>query len=171
VFVAGTSQKQIARTLNAAYASGLMSEDTFMRRTDQLLGGGVIDPARLVGDLTLRRARRARLADIAAGIVGAVGRLTGSSGTASPEASTLLALDWSGAQTEMLIGRHHRCDVVLLDLTVSRRHAQLRFRDGRWILQDLESTNGTRVNGFRVGRCELRPGDRVAIGDEHLTVD
>jgi predicted component of type VI protein secretion system len=86
-------------------------------------------------------------------------------------AAVLLALDWSGAQSEMLIGRHRDCDVVLSALSVSRRHARLFFRDGRWILQDLESTNGTRVNGCRVGRCQLRPGDHVAIGDEHLTID
>jgi pSer/pThr/pTyr-binding forkhead associated (FHA) protein len=83
----------------------------------------------------------------------------------------LLALDWSGAHNEMLIGRHRSCDVVLSDLSVSRRHARLFFRDGRWILQDLHSTNGTQVNGSRVGRCELRPGDDITIGDEHLSID
>ena len=45
------------------------------------------------------------------------------------------------------------------------------FRDGRWILQDLASTNGTTVNGLRVGRCELRPGDRVQLGNHQLLVD
>ena len=83
----------------------------------------------------------------------------------------LLALDWSGAQSEMLIGRHRGCDLVLSELTVSRRHARLMFRDGRWILQDLESTNGTTVNGWRVGRSELRPGDHLALGEAHLTID
>ena len=49
VHVAGTSQRSLARVLGNAYANGLLSQDTFLRRTDQLLGGGVIDPARLVG--------------------------------------------------------------------------------------------------------------------------
>ena len=63
------------------------------------------------------------------------------------------------------------CDVVLDDLSVSRRHARLVFRDGHWVIQDLESTNGTRVNGVRVGRCELHPGDHVDVGDERLRID
>ena len=82
-----------------------------------------------------------------------------------------LALDWSGAQSEMLIGRHHGCDLVLSDLSVSRRHLRMIFRDGQWILQDLESRNGTIVNGCRVGRCQLRPGDHLTLGDTHLTID
>jgi pSer/pThr/pTyr-binding forkhead associated (FHA) protein len=60
---------------------------------------------------------------------------------------------------------------VLTDPSVSRRHARLRFRDGHWILHDLESTNGTLVNDVPVVRCELRAGDLVALGDEHLVVD
>ena len=45
------------------------------------------------------------------------------------------------------------------------------FRDGSWILQDLESTNGTLLNGVRVGRCRLRPGDRIRLGTEELRID
>jgi hypothetical protein len=171
VLVPGTSQRQIARTLNAAYATGLLSEETFLARTDQLLRGGVIDRARLVGDLNLRPVRRAWLADVAAAFARAITRVTASSEPDWSGPRTLLALDWSGTHTEMLIGRHHHCHVLLGDLSVSRRHARLFFRDGRWILQDLDSTNGTRVNGSRVGRCALRPGDDVALGDAHLTID
>jgi len=69
------------------------------------------------------------------------------------------------------LGRHPSCDVVLSSMSVSRRHARLVFRDGRWVLQDLGSTNGTEVNGIDVGRCELRPGDEVILGDERLRID
>lgn len=69
------------------------------------------------------------------------------------------------------MGRHHGCDVVFDDLSVSRRHARLVFRDGSWVVQDLESTNGTIVNGVQVGRCALRPGDHLVLGDAFLRVD
>jgi pilus assembly protein CpaF len=71
----------------------------------------------------------------------------------------------------LLVGRHHACDVVLPESSVSRRHARLVFRDGTWVVQDLESTNGTIVNGVRVGRCALRPGDHLILGDAHLRID
>ncbi|MGO9752914.1 MAG: FHA domain-containing protein [Solirubrobacteraceae bacterium] len=170
MFVAGTSQRQIASVLKAAYANGLLSQDTFLQRTDQLLGGGVIDPIRLVGDLNLRRTRTP-LADAAAAIADLIGRIARPSEADALPTFNLLALDWTGVQNEMLIGRHRGCDVVLSDLSVSRRHARLVFRDGRWILQDLDSTNGTQVNGCRVGRYELRPGDHIAFGDKHLVID
>ena len=56
-------------------------------------------------------------------------------------------------------------------LSVSRRHARLSFRDGHWVLRDLDSTNGTRVNGQRVIRCRLEPGDRLRLGSAELLVD
>ena len=167
---AGTSQRRIARTLNVAYATGLLSHDTFVRRTDTLLGGGVIDPRAIVGDLAFRR-ETARLERFRATISRLVGRVLGSAEACSPHEAPLLALDWSGTHTEILVGRHESCDVVLSDITVSRCHARLRYRDGRWILQDLGSTNGTFLNGVRVGRCELRPGDHVALGTECFTID
>jgi hypothetical protein len=168
VTAAGTSRGQLVRTLNHAYASGLLSEDTFLHRIDQLLDARLIEPARLVGDLNLRAGRPAWLSGAAAVVARAAERLTRLAGSGP---SRLLALDWSGSESEVLIGRHSTCDVVLQDMAVSRRHAQLRFRDGSWILQDLDSTNGTKVNGVPVGRCELRPGDRVLIGDHRLTID
>jgi pSer/pThr/pTyr-binding forkhead associated (FHA) protein len=85
--------------------------------------------------------------------------------------STLLALDWGAGRGELILGRHRACDVVFSDRTVSRHHARLVYRDGSWVLQDLESTNGTTVNGVRVGRCALRPGDRLALGDQQLRID
>ncbi len=60
---------------------------------------------------------------------------------------------------------------MLTGPTVSRRHVRLCFRDGAWILQDLESTNGTLVNHRRVVRCRVIPGDHLDLGGERLTVD
>lgn len=165
----GGSRRRIARRLNAAYASGLLSEETFSHRIDDLLGSRLVDPRVLVGDLNLRRASRSwtllsesvqrRLARF---------RTTEDPPAAEP---VLLALDWSGGQAELLVGRSDGCDVVLTDPTVSRCHARLLFRDGSWIVNDLGSTNGTLLNGVQVGRSELRPGDDLLLGDERLRID
>ena len=103
---------------------------TFLHRVDQLLRGRLVDPIPLVGDLSFRSTRRRPLADLAAAIGRVRGRLTRPSDPAVTAMPTLLVLDWSGAEDELLIGRDEGCDVVLSDLCVSRRHARLRFRDG-----------------------------------------
>jgi hypothetical protein len=167
----GASRQRLARTLNTAYAHGLLSQKTLIHRLDLLFGSRLIDPAGLVGDLTRRVPRRPWPTAILEPLR-ALARAV--KGTAIPDfagPSTLLALDWTGAQDELLVGRHKACDIVLSDLSVSRRHARLMFRDGSWVLQDLDSTNGTYVNEVLVGRCELRPGDQVLLGGECLIID
>jgi len=71
-----------------------------------------------------------------------------------------------GGGDQFSIGRDASCDLAIPDMTVSRRHAQLeRTRDG-WLITDLESTNGTRVNGWRVrGKVPVRAGDVVSFGN------
>jgi FHA domain/DUF1707 SHOCT-like domain len=64
-----------------------------------------------------------------------------------------------------VIGRSPLSDLAVPDMTVSWRHAELRWADGDWILTDLGSTNGTRVNGWRAGGgFAVRPGDQVSFG-------
>jgi FHA domain len=167
----GSSRQRLAQALNAAYADGLLSERTLSHRLDLLFRSSVVDPVGLVGDLTRRTARRAWRATIVGALDATTRGLRIVAGLAAREEPLLLALDWSGTQEELMLGRHPTCDVVLCDLSVSRCHARLRYRDGRWTLCDLESTNGTRVNGVRVGRCALRPGDRLSLGSERLVVD
>ena len=167
----GASRKQIARVLNTAYADGLLSDETFAHRLDQVLSGRLIDPLRLVGDLNPRGAHRrwrTKLREVAAA-TGATLRPTRSHGL--EDHAVLLALDWNGGQSELLLGRSRDCDVVLASDAVSRRHARLVFRDGHWLVCDLGSTNGTTVNGARVGRCRLRPGDRVMFADTPVRID
>jgi hypothetical protein len=63
------------------------------------------------------------------------------------------------------LGRSRQCDVVLTDPNVSRQHAELRPRGSSWVLTDLGSTNGSRINGHPVERSEvLRPGDEIELG-------
>jgi hypothetical protein len=63
------------------------------------------------------------------------------------------------------IGRAPSCDFMVADLSVSRWHARLHHEDGNWLLSDLGSTNGTRLNGWRVtSAVPLQPGDSVSFG-------
>jgi pSer/pThr/pTyr-binding forkhead associated (FHA) protein len=66
--------------------------------------------------------------------------------------------------TPVTIGREEGNTLRLNDERVSRFHAKVQFDNGEIILTDLESTNGTRVNGNVVQIRRLRPGDRVGVG-------
>jgi hypothetical protein len=69
------------------------------------------------------------------------------------------------------IGRDAGCDLVLTDMTVSRTHAGLRREGGGWLLSDTGSTNGTRVNGWRVtDPVPLQAGDHVTFGAMTMVV-
>jgi len=154
-----------------AFAEGLLSEQTYSHRLALLYGPSLVDPQRLIGDLTLRRARWRPVAAARRAWTALAGSLRAAAGLdGSRVAGLLLALDWAGSE-RLLVGRHPTCDVVLSDPSVSRRHAQLTFRDGVWVLQDLASTNGTRVNGERVGRTTLHPGDLISLGAQAVQVD
>lgn len=70
------------------------------------------------------------------------------------------------SETPKIIGRGERCDLVLQDSSVSSSHAEVILRSGEVWLRDLNSTNGTWVNGDRVSReVRIKPGDRVEFGD------
>jgi pSer/pThr/pTyr-binding forkhead associated (FHA) protein len=66
--------------------------------------------------------------------------------------------------TPVTIGREEGNTLRLNDERVSRFHAKVQFDNGEIILTDLESTNGTRVNGNVVQIRRLRPGDRIGVG-------
>ncbi|HVW81189.1 MAG TPA: DUF3662 and FHA domain-containing protein [Mycobacteriales bacterium] len=67
-----------------------------------------------------------------------------------------------------VIGRASECDVRLEDPGVSRKHAEIRYSDGRVGIVDLGSTNGITVNGQPAERKELKDGDRIDIGHSTL---
>nr|BBH91822.1 hypothetical protein KTA_00210 [Thermogemmatispora argillosa] len=66
------------------------------------------------------------------------------------------------------IGRTNGNDFIIAGRTVSRRHARLWFDNGHWYLEDLQSANGTLVNGERIQQTILRDGDVIQFGDERL---
>jgi hypothetical protein len=68
------------------------------------------------------------------------------------------------------VGRDQKNDIVLDDRRVSRRHAEIRLRLGRYTLYDLQSTNGTFVNGRRIAEMVLSDDDRITIGGAELVV-
>lgn len=71
---------------------------------------------------------------------------------------------------ELRVGRED-CDIALTSHTASRQHARLFLADGVLRVQDLESANGTFVNGERVETAELKPGDEVSFDTEVFVVD
>ncbi|MGH2720861.1 MAG: FHA domain-containing protein [Actinomycetota bacterium] len=77
-----------------------------------------------------------------------------------PEAGTKFLLD----KDVVTCGRHPGSDMFLNDVTVSRRHAEIRRKDGDFILVDVGSLNGTFVNRQRVESEKLANGDEIQIG-------
>ena len=73
--------------------------------------------------------------------------------------------------SRVLIGRSRDCDIMLDDPNVSRRHAELRRDNGGWVVADLASTNGVKVNGRRVEEQPLAPGDEITLGLAKLTFE
>jgi hypothetical protein len=142
------TREQTIAELRRGYLAGRIGSDTFAHRLDDALASGSREQLRgLTADLpaapprTLLARLRAWLAP-----------------RALPEVI--------GAR--LVIGRSSSCEVVLGDDTVSRRHAQLRFEDGRWLLRDLGSSNGTYVNGRLVTEAEVRHGDVIHLGGARL---
>ncbi|HEU5075399.1 MAG TPA: sigma 54-interacting transcriptional regulator [Polyangiaceae bacterium] len=75
---------------------------------------------------------------------------------------------WPFQQARVVIGRDEHADVRLPVKAVSRRHAEIFWSQGRWMIRDLGSTNGTIVDGERVTETELEPMHEVRVGDAIL---
>ena len=72
---------------------------------------------------------------------------------------------------QLTVGRDSTNDVVINDAEISRRHARLTFQGGKYILEDLGSTNGTFVNGQRLaGPRVLKAGEVVSFGEQIVLV-
>ncbi len=68
---------------------------------------------------------------------------------------------------QLTVGRDSTNGVAINDAEVSRRHARLNFQGGKYVIEDLGSTNGTFVNGQRLtGPHVLKPGDVVSFGEQ-----
>lgn len=70
---------------------------------------------------------------------------------------------------QVVLGRLPECDITLTGAAVSRRHARIQREGERWTVTDLGSTNGVRVNAQPVQVSEIKPGDRIEVGDVTFT--
>ncbi len=83
-------------------------------------------------------------------------------------------LSWDGQtrkvdQRRVVLGRSRECDIQVEDANVSRRHAELRQEGTAYWIVDLDSTNGIEVNGKRVKRAKLEPGDTFTVGSTEVS--
>ena len=156
--VSDAEREQALAELRDGYAAGRLTHDTFGHRVDEVLRARMSGELRsLVADLPRRRRISAVVRAGCRRALGVADRwLRG-----WPPVLTLPG----GPQIRFTIGREAACDMTLADLTVSRWHASLQRDAGGWLLADLGSTNGTRLNGWRVnGPMPVRAGDLVSFG-------
>jgi hypothetical protein len=155
-------RERIVRLLRDRSLEGRISTDTFADRVELALRAG--SSAELV-ELTsdVRPAGRPRRALLAA--IEWLSRLDADI-EAAWRRPRVPAIALPSVESRLsVIGRGSSCDCLVPDDRVSRRHAEVWRTGERWMLRDLHSRNGTRVNGVRVIEAvEVRPGDRVDLG-------
>jgi hypothetical protein len=147
--------------LRKGSVQGRLTHDTFLSRVDiALRARGIDELADLLRDLPPPAQKDGRL-------VRAV-RWWSAVDTRVRQAwrtPRLPRLGLPRADRAFVIGRAPHCDLALANMTVSWRHAELRRSPDGWVLVDLGSTNGTRVNGWQAGTgFAVRAGDRVSFG-------
>jgi hypothetical protein len=177
---------QVVAKLRDEFVAGRLSHDTFLHRVNVVFESRrKADLPPLVADLPAESARRDRLVGW---LRGTWSRVTGAAhATEKPRSiepaprsdrppTTSMSASFERRKPHSLqfpravgdrftIGRDASCDLAISDMTVSRQHAQLERTPAGWLLSDLESTNGTRVNGWRVrGQVPVRVGDLVSFG-------
>ena len=72
-------------------------------------------------------------------------------------------------EPETLIGRSAAADVRVSDKSMSREHAAISWEGDHYLIEDLQTTNGTRLNGKRVRSGELNDGDKIQLGQTLIT--
>jgi hypothetical protein len=160
---------EVIRMLREGSVDGRISNETFLQRVDRALHArGVDELAELLSDLPPvpdeyagpAVSWRARVTTW----LQEVRRWRPRFRVAVQPRLPLLVLP-RGPRTAFTIGRSPDCDLPLGDLTVSWHHAELRRSGEGWMLVDLGSTNGTRVNGWRADSgFTVRAGDWVSFG-------
>jgi hypothetical protein len=147
------SRERTVRRLRRAYVDGALSTGTFELRVASAY------ESRTGGDL------RALLGDLPSPMAwarAAWDRLWEESPATACVGEVVLPCDDGAA---ILVGRSSRCDIVLSDPAVSRVHLEIARAGGRWQARDVASTNGTFVDGRRIGVTDVAAGDVLVLGD------
>jgi pSer/pThr/pTyr-binding forkhead associated (FHA) protein len=71
----------------------------------------------------------------------------------------------------MTVGREHDNNIELKDEEVARYHARISYQSGHYVLEDLESSAGTWVNGEKVSEVALKHGDKIKVGATEMMID
>lgn len=152
--------------------------------------GGRAEPAPAVGaawgsparEVSAPKQRRALETSMPAGRAGG-GARAGATEIITPRDAADMDLAWQTivlkvgnrerafTQSRILVGRSRDVDFRIDDPNVSRRHAAIFWSEGRVMIEDLGSTNGTMVNGYPVSSTVVRVGDVIVIGDYRITVE
>jgi hypothetical protein len=167
----------VVARLTEGFAAGRLSHDTFMYRMSAVLKTRHRAGLRaLHADLPAtpqepgRPGRAAALLGRLRAAWPGAPRRTAPSRPARPEPPVPLTFP-RGAGDSFSIGRADECDLTIADMTVSRVHATLERTADGWLLTDLSSTNGTRVNGWRArGRVPVKAGDVVSFGNARYSL-
>lgn len=159
---------RVLQVLSERVAEGRMSTDTFERRVDQALRArSQAELAGLVHDLPPSGGVVSRLTGMVASLSSMTARIEAAWRTPRLPRFTLPP----AGPTRILIGRAPACNFVLTHPTVSRFHAELYRDEDQWVVRDLGSMNGTRVNGWRLtDPAPVRPGDEIGFGNLTLIV-
>jgi pSer/pThr/pTyr-binding forkhead associated (FHA) protein len=76
--------------------------------------------------------------------------------------------EYMATEAPITIGRARECTIVVDNPTVSKRHAKIEYVNGAHILTDLDSTNGTLINGKKIKQVTLKDDDKVTIGKHSI---
>ncbi len=71
---------------------------------------------------------------------------------------------------KLTIGRRESCDICLRFPNVSGLHCELEFQDGIWVIRDLGSKNGVKVDGVKIKQKQLRDGSEIAIANRLFVI-
>jgi hypothetical protein len=155
-----TDRERALADLRDGFAAGRLTHETFTHRVEQALRARAnVELYGLVADV---RPRPSRLRAAAASACRRVVRSADEWLRGWPPSLRLP----TGSAHRFTIGRELACDMTLADQTVSRWHASLERGPDGWLLADLGSTNGTRVNGWRVtSPSRVTAGDLVSFGN------